>query len=174
MKIQFEIKLSDKIPGVYILEPSISIDTRGNIWSSFIKEEIERYLPTGVSFTHDKFSISKAKVLRGIHYDKKTWKLITCVWGKIYAVIVDCREESKSYLRWESFMISYERPRLLLIPPMIGNSYLVLSQEVVYHYKLAYIGEYYDADKQFSMKWNDPRLNIDWPINDPILSERDK
>ena len=94
MSIDFEVKESEIINGVWIFIPSISSDNRGNIWTSFIKSEIETLLPEGLHFKHDKFSESKHNVLRGIHGDSKSWKLVTCVYGEISQVVVDMREDS--------------------------------------------------------------------------------
>lgn len=174
MSINFSIKESKKIKGVWIITPSISRDLRGNIWTSFQKEEVEKLLPQGLFFKHDKFSESKYNVLRGIHGDEKSWKLVTCVYGEIIQVVVDCRKESPTYLKWEEFTINSENQILVLIPPNMGNSYYVCSEKAVYHYKLAYEGEYINADKQFSLKWNDPRIGIKWPTKNPILQKRDK
>ena len=127
-----------------------------------------------LSFRHDKFSYSKKNVLRGIHGDHKTWKLVTCVYGEIFQVVVDCRKNSDTYLKWEKFIIKECEPTLILIPPNMGNAFYVSSDSAVYHYKLAYEGSYVDADEQFSLKWNDPKINIHWPTTTPILSERDK
>ena len=92
----------------------------------------------------------------------------------MYCVLVDNRKESIDYLKHKTFILSRENKKQLLIPPGIGNSFLVLSEECVYNYKLSYHGEYVDHDKQFTLKWNDEKYNIFWPIEYPILSERDK
>lgn len=173
MAIEFKITKSKVIQGVYIIEPSISTDLRGNIWSSFQKKNIEKLLPANLEFIHDKFSQSEQNVLRGIHGDNKSWKLVTCVWGDILQVIVDCRVDSLTYLKHEKFRINKEQQKMILIPPNVGNSYYVYSEQAVYHYKLAYQGEYIDADDQFSIKWDDARIGIDWPSTNPILSNRD-
>ena len=159
---------------VFIIKPSISTDVRGNIWTSFIKNDIESLLPDNLYFKHDKFSKSKKNVLRGIHGDTKSWKLVTCVFGDIYQVVVDCRKNSSSYKKYEVFDINEINQISVLIPPKVGNAYYVKSNKAIYHYKLAYEGEYNDADKQFSYKWNDPTFNIKWPTKTPILSNRDK
>ncbi|MBC8182089.1 dTDP-4-dehydrorhamnose 3,5-epimerase family protein [candidate division KSB1 bacterium] len=174
MRFQFQVTESNLIKGVWIIKPSVSSDLRGNIWTSFLKEEIERLLPPGLYFKHDKFSESKKNVLRGIHGDKKSWKLVTCVYGKIQQVVVDCRKESVTYLKWHKFIINKENQFSVLIPPNMGNAYFVSSDVAVYHYKLAYNGDYIDADNQFSLNWNDSRIGIDWPNLNPILSDRDK
>lgn len=81
MTIKFDINESTEISGVYIMRPSISEDARGNIWTSFLKDKVEGFLPDDMFFKHDKFSVSKYNVLRGIHGDTKSWKLIyLCSW----------------------------------------------------------------------------------------------
>ena len=170
----FEIKKSKKIDGVLIFKPSIGEDERGIIYTSFYKDYFKEFLPENLNFKHDKFSSSKKNVLRGIHGDTKSWKLITCVYGEIYQVVVDYRKDSPTYLKWESFTINSDNPFSVLIPPNMGNSFFVKSNTAIYHYKLAYEGEYLDAEDQFSIKWNDPTIGIKWPIENPILSGRDK
>ena len=173
MSIEFDIQQSTKISGVYILTPSVSEDARGNIWTSFLKGEVEELLPDDLFFKHDKFSTSKRNVLRGIHGDTKSWKLVTCVHGEIQQVVVDMRKDSSTYKKWQSFVISQDNQQLILVPPNMGNAYYVNSSEAVYHYKLAYDGDYIDADEQFSVSWNDTSIGIKWLSNKPILSNRD-
>ena len=173
MSIEFDIQKSTEIEGVYILTPSISKDARGNIWTSFLKDEVEKLLPKDLHFKHDKFSNSRHNVLRGIHGDSKSWKLVTCVHGEIHQVVADLRKSSSTFMKWQKFIISTDNQLMVLIPPGVGNAYYVSSEQAVYHYKLAYKGEYYDANEQFSLSWNDKNLNIDWPSEEPILSSRD-
>lgn len=174
MSINFDISESEIIKGVWIVKPSIANDRRGNIWTSFLKEEIEELLPEGLSFIHDKFSKSWKNVLRGIHGDNKSWKLVTCIYGKIVQVVVDYRTESPTFGTYESFIIDENNQVSILLPPRTGNAYYVKSDIAIYHYKLSYKGDYLDADEQFTLKWDDPNLNIKWPTKTPILSNRDK
>jgi dTDP-4-dehydrorhamnose 3,5-epimerase len=173
MSIEFDVQESTEISGVYILKPSISEDTRGNIWTSFLKDEVEKLLPDDLYFKHDKFSTSKYNVLRGIHGDTKSWKLVTCVFGEIQQVVVDMRKDSPTYKQWQSFIIGQNNQLLILIPPNMGNAYYVKSSEATYHYKLAYDGNYIDADEQFSINWSDNSIGIKWLSDNPILSNRD-
>ena len=173
MSIEFEIINSKVITGVQILKPSVSNDNRGNIWTSYLKDEIDKLLPDELEFKHDKFSESKHNVLRGIHGDFKTWKLVTCVFGEIFQVVVDLRKDSPTYKKWESFLINKNNQVSILLPPGIGNAYYVSSNVAMYHYKLAYKGEYLDFKDQFTQQWNDESLNIQWPTRSPILSPRD-
>lgn len=173
MSFEFTISKSKQIDGVYIIKPNISSDLRGTIWTSFYKDTIEKLLPENLSFKHDKFSQSKYNVLRGIHGDYKSWKLVTSVFGEVHQYIIDLRKDSPTYLKWEKFIINQENQTLFLLPPMIGNAYYVSSEFAVYHYKYAYEGEYADVNEQFTHAWNDPLLNISWPTQKPVLSARD-
>jgi dTDP-4-dehydrorhamnose 3,5-epimerase len=173
MSIEFNITTSNIISDVKIIQPSVSLDKRGTIWTSYLSSEIDKLTPNNIGFIHDKFSESKKNVLRGIHGDEKTWKLVTSVYGEIYQVVVDYRESSPTYLKWDSFTINKENQKLILIPPGVGNAYYVTSDNALYHYKLAYLDEYNDVDSQFTLAWNDDRFGIKWPTNSPILSERD-
>ena len=106
MNIEFDIQQSTQISGIYILTPSVTEDVRGNIWTSFLKDEVEKFLPNDLYFKHDKFSTSKYNVLRGIHGDTKSWKLVTCVFGEIQQVVVDMRKGSPTYKQWQEFIIN--------------------------------------------------------------------
>ena len=110
MSVDFLIEESKIIQDVSILKPTISTDHRGNIWSSFTKECIESLLPDGLYFKHDKFSESRYNVLRGIHGDHKSWKLVTCVYGDIHQVVVDTRRDSSSFRKYQSFHINSKEP----------------------------------------------------------------
>ncbi|HEC1773109.1 TPA: dTDP-4-dehydrorhamnose 3,5-epimerase family protein [Campylobacter lari] len=173
MDINFDIQESKILQGVYIITPNKFRDLRGEIWTAFTEKNLGAILPKDLKFKHDKFINSHFNVLRGIHGDVKTWKLVTCVYGEVHQVVVDCRIDSPTYLKWEKFIINQNNQQLILLPPNMGNSHYVSSKEAVYYYKLAYDGEYLDAPDQFTYAWNDERIGIDWPTNSPILSERD-
>lgn len=170
----FEIIASETIDGVKIIIPSVHTDERGTLFTTFYKEVYKELIPSNLNFKHDKFSKSLSKVLRGIHGDTKSWKLVTAVYGDITQVVVDNRKGSPTYKKWQSFRINDNAPKLILLPPGVGNAFYVHSDVAIYHYKLAYQGEYLDAEDQFTLKWNDPELGIEWPNNNPILSNRDK
>ena len=87
---------------------------------------------------------------------------------------MDGRPNSKTYLQWESIILSQENHHQVLLPPKFANGHLVLSKEAVFHYKLAYNGDYNDVENQFVIKWNDERFKFDWPVSNPILHGRDK
>ena len=119
-------------------------------------------------------SVSRQNVLRGMHGDSKSWKLITCLSGVVYLVVIDNRPESPNYLKWDSIVLSETNRKQVLVPPMFANGHLVLSDTAVFFYKWSYPGEYPDVKDQFTLKWNDPKVNVHWPIDNPILSKRDK
>lgn len=124
-----------------------------------------------VEFVQDDISISTKNVLRGIHGDSETWKLISCLYGKFYFVIVNCDTNSNNFGKWESFILSDTNRLQILVPPLHGNAHLALSDTIIFHYKQS---TYYDSSKQFTYAWNDPKLNIWWPVKNPILSRRDE
>lgn len=170
---ELTVKPSEIFKDVMIFEPSVYHDLRGNIYTSYNHDLYQPHLLSEITFTHDKFAESKKDVLRGLHGDNKTWKLVSCVYGEIYEVVVDMRPESPTYKKWESYILSSENNRQVLIPPNFVNGYYVLSEKAVFHYKLAYEGDYIDADRQFTVKWDDDLLNIQWPGTNPILQPRD-
>ncbi len=145
------------------------IDKRGFYWTSWKKGLIKK-----IKFKHDKFSLSKKNVLRGLHGDTKTWKLVSCPYGKFLLVVVNFNKNSKDFLKYHKWVLSQKNGVQILIPPNYANGHLCLSKECLFHYKLSYKGSYADTNKQFSLRWNDPKLKIKWKIKKPILSERDK
>lgn len=170
----FIIVDSTLVKGVKIITPSVHNDERGTLFTTYYEEVYNDLVPTGIHFKHDKFARSLQRVLRGIHGDTKSWKLVTAVYGEISQVVVDNRKESPTYEKWERIKINGLNPKLILLPPGVGNAFYVHSPEALYHYKLAYQGDYFDAEDQFTIKWNDPKISIDWPDENPILSTRDK
>jgi dTDP-4-dehydrorhamnose 3,5-epimerase len=173
MTFGFKITESENVPGVYSITPIVATDSRGDIWTSFLKDDVEALLPEGLFFKHDKFSQSKYNVLRGIHGDFKSWKLVTCIYGEVTQVVVDLRKDSSTYLKWQSYKINKVDQKMVLIPPGCGNAYYVSSEHAVYHYKLAYEGAYTDEAEQFSVRWDDPSVGVQWPVSQPHLSKRD-
>ncbi len=105
---------------------------------------------------------------------KKEWKLVTCLYGELYFVVVDNRKDSMTYLEWDCAILNDKNRKLVLIPPGFGNSFCVLSDYSIFMYKWSYKGKYPDVKDQFTLKWNDPKIGINWPIDNPILQSRDK
>lgn len=168
------VKKSTIFEDIIIFQPSVHHDERGSIFTSYHRELYQSYLPDKFEFIHDKFAESKHNVLRGLHGDNKTWKLVSCIKGEIFQVVVDNRPDSSTYLKWESWILNEKNKLQILIPPNFVNGYYVMSQEAIFHYKLAYTGNYFDVKDQIVVKWNDKRLNINWPCTEPILQARDQ
>jgi dTDP-4-dehydrorhamnose 3,5-epimerase len=145
-------------------------DFRGEYVETYNSSE---YQEKGITcdFVQDDISVSSRNVLRGIHGDSETWKLISCLYGKFYLVVVDCRPGSKQFGKWQAFTLSDKNRLQVLVPPGFGNGHLVLSETTIFHYKQT---SYYDPAGQFTYTWNDPRLNIWWPVKNPIISRRDE
>ena len=158
------------LPGVLLITPEVSRDHRGEYVETY---NAKLYKENGITvdFVQDDMSVSKKDVLRGIHGDAETWKLISCAYGRIYCVIVDCDATSACFNTWQSFELSDETRQQVLAPPKHGVAHLVLSEKAIFHYKQS---TYYNPAKQFTYKWNDPRFNISWPVQRPILSRRDE
>ena len=154
---------------IKIFKSSAFIDNRGYYWTSWKKGQVKK-----IRFKHDKFSLSKKNVLRGLHGDTKTWKLVSCPYGKFLLVVVNFDKKSKNFLKYKSWTLSHKNRLQILIPPNYANGHLCISKECLFHYKLSYKGSYIDSNKQFSLRWNDPKLKIKWKIKKPILSKRDK
>lgn len=173
MGFQFEIIKDLTLNEVCLLKSDQFSDHRGSIWTTYRDNDFKRLgLPV---FTHDKCAVSKYQVLRGIHGDFKSWKLVSCLHGAVEQVVVDCRAGSPSFKRWTKYELQGGDGNAVLIPPGFGNAFLVTSDcGAVYNYKLSYDGQYNDAEEQFTYPWNDSSIGINWSINNPKLSLRDK
>jgi len=137
-------------------------------YSEIIKKELGKE----VEFLEDDFACSSKYVLRGIHGDDRTWKLVTCLSGKFYIVVVNCDEASPSFGKWQSFILTKENGKQVLVPPKHGHAYVVLSDNAVFHYKQSCA--YQGMEKQFTYRYDDPKFKIWWPIKNPITSQRDE
>lgn len=163
--------LKTKLEGVLLIKPpTVFEDFRGSYVETY-NEEL--YTKAGITakFTQDDISTSSRHVLRGIHGDSKTSKLISCLYGSFYFVVVNCDKSSPNFGQWESFTLSDRNRLQVLVPPKFGNGHLVLSETAIFHYKQ---DSYYDRSGQFTYLWNDPNLNLWWPIKNPIVSRRDE
>lgn len=172
-----------KLEGVLLISLKPFEDFRGEYVETFneknYSKEINKNLKgtiyqkdaLNLSFVEDDISTGTKGVIKGIHGDTKTWKLIQCLFGKFYLVVLNYNKKSKDYGKWEAFTLSDKNRLQVLIPPMYGNGHLVLSEFDIYHYKQS---TYYGLNEQFTIKWDDPEFRIWWPIKNPILSLRDE
>jgi len=151
-------------------------DHRGCYVETFNKKEynniiLQKY-GEAPEFIEDDISESSLNVLRGLHGDDKTWKLIQCLKGQLLLVVVDMRPASPTYQCWESFSLSSKNREQVLIPPNFVNGHLCMSHSCIFSYKQS--AYYTGADTQITVRWDDPAIGIDWPTHHPILSNRDK
>ena len=171
MKTYTEWSLEEtNLDGVKKIIPTNFEDFRGSyieIYNkNFMKENDIR-----INFIQDDISISYKNVLRGIHGDNTTYKLVSCLYGQFQLIVVNNNPVSRQFRKWQSFDMSIKNRFQILIPPKFGNGHLVLSNSAIFHYKQNTL---YDPSSQFTIKWNDPLYKFKWKINDPILSVRDK
>jgi len=157
------------IDGVTFYEQDSYHDFRGHYYTVYDKS-----IDSSNNYVRDKISISRKDTLRGIHGDFETTKLITCVYGEVYSVIVDNRKDSDTYLKWESHILNDKNHIGVLVPPGFVNGHLCITKECLFHYMMSYTEKYVDVEYQNVVKWNDERIGISWPINNPILAQRDK
>ena len=157
-----------KLHGVKLIVPDRFEDHRGTYMELYDSKNFKDV--TAETFVQDDISISRKGVLRGLHGDWKTTKLVTVLKGSGYALIADNRPDSPTYKMWQAFTLSDQNRNMLLLPAGIGNSVLAM-EDIIYFYKQ---NTHFEDGQQFTIKWNDPYYNIWWPIKEPILSLRDE
>lgn len=164
--------IQTKIKDLLIIEPNIFTDTRGFFYEAY---QAKRYKEAGikVDFVQDNYSQSSKGVLRGLHFQKKKpqGKLVSVLNGKVFDVAVDLRIDSPTFGEYESVILTGENKKQFYIPPGFAHGFCVLSQKADFQYKCT---DYYNPSDESGLLWNDPELQIPWPINSPILSEKDK
>lgn len=166
--------IKTKLDGVYIVEPKVFGDNRGFFMESWSKPAFDE-AGLHYDFVQDNHSLSTVKgTLRGIHFqrgDKAQAKLVRCVRGAVLDVAVDLRPQSPTYKRWTGVVLSAENHRMFLIPRGFGHGFLTLTDEVEFLYKA---DNPYAPEADGGIRWNDPDIAVDWGIDTPILSEKDK
>lgn len=160
------------IDGVLLVKPKIFGDARGYFVETWQKE---RYEDCGIAlpFVQDNHSESSKGILRGLHFQKKhpQGKLVMVSYGEVFDVAVDIRENSPTFGKWYGAILNQENQNQLWIPPGLAHGFVVLSDFAHFHYKCT---DYYHPNDEGSIRWNDPDLGIDWPIDfEPVLSDKD-
>lgn len=159
------------IEGLVLLEPQAHGDERGFLVETFRAND---WTTAGIDceFVQDNHSRSARGVLRGMHFQTEPGqaKLVRCPRGKIFDVAVDIRPGSRTFGRWEGYELSDQNHRQLFIPAGFGHGFCVLSDLADVVYKLS---SYYDPATESGFAWNDPDVGIEWPLDDPQVSERD-
>ena len=154
-----------------LFEPDVFADERGYFKETYARR---KYAEVGLDavFVQDNVSRSHRHVLRGMHYDARLAKLVQCLAGRVYDVIVDARVDSPSYLEWESYELSEANHRQLFVPAGFAHGFLTLSDEALVSYKQT---EHYDPDHERGIGWDDPAVGIVWPlVEEPIVSAKDR
>ena len=159
-----------RLNNVIQIIPSEFKDQRGS-YVEINKKEFFQKKKLKINFIQDDISVSKKNVLRGLHGDSKTWKLISCLFGEFQLIVVNNDQKSNQYKKWESFKLSAKNRKQILVPPKFGNGHLVLSEKAIFYYKQ---NTQYDRKSQFTIKWNDPSFKFKWLRKKVILSKRDK
>ncbi len=161
-----------KLDGVLIVEPTIYSDNRGIFFECYSKR---KYLEQGVKeeFVQDNHSISEKGTLRGLHYQVSGGqaKLVRVTRGRVFDVVVDIRKESPTFGQWVGIELSGENFKQVYIPIGFAHGFCVLSDSAEFLYKCS---NYYSPEDERGIIWNDPDIAIDWPIKNPILSEKDQ
>lgn len=159
------------LPGCVVIEPQVFGDARGFFFESFNRDKLAA---NGLQpqFVQGNVSSSSKGVLRGLHYQwpKPQGKYISVVEGEVWDVAVDVRRGSPHFGRWTAVVLSAENKRHFWIPEGFAHGFAVLSERAVFSYLCT---ETYDAKADAGIRWDDPALAIDWPVRDPVLSEKD-
>ncbi|KHS85376.1 dTDP-4-dehydrorhamnose 3,5-epimerase [Pectobacterium brasiliense] len=161
------------IHGAKIVQPKVFGDARGFFLETFEKRRYQEMLDIDVEFVQDNHSRSSKGVLRGLHFQKTNpqGKLVRVVRGEVFDVAVDIRHGSSTYGKWYGVLLSEENKTQFWLPPGLAHGFVVLSDTADFEYKCT---DYYDPSDEGCLLWNDPELGIEWPIADPLLSEKDK
>lgn len=168
----FEFKKM-KIPDVILIKPKVFEDKRGFFMETYKKPDFENAGIKG-DFIQDNHSKSKYGVLRGLHFQKEPYaqaKIVRCIKGVIYDVAVDLRKNSPTFGKWVGVILSEHNKYQLYIPRGFAHGFLVLSEEAEVVYK---VDNLYAPGYEGGLIWNDPDVGIEWPIDDPIISEKDE
>ena len=167
--------IKTSIEGVIVIEPTAFGDERGFFMETYQKED---FYNNGITadFVQDNHSMSAKGVLRGMHYqiNHPQSKLVRCVAGEVFDVVIDLRKNSPTFGHWEGVTLSAENKKQLFIPKGFAHGFLVLSDKAELIYK---VDDYYHPNDEGGIMWNDPQIGINWPITDGmelILSEKDK
>jgi dTDP-4-dehydrorhamnose 3,5-epimerase len=161
------------LPEVKIIEPKVFGDARGFFLESFNAREFAERVEAGVEFVQDNHSRSAKGVLRGLHYQIQhaQGKLVRVVSGEVYDVAVDIRRSSPNFGKWVGVRLSAENQRQIWVPPGFAHGFVVMSASADFLYKTT---DYWFAEHERSIAWNDPQIGIDWPIEgEPIVAAKD-
>jgi len=166
------MKVSEtELEGVLLIEPRVFSDSRGHFLEAY---QETRYAAAGIQgpFVQDNLVMSARHVLRGLHLQNPhgQGKLVQALEGEIFDAAVDARWGSSSFGKWFGAILSAANHRQIYVPPEFAHGYVVLSDGALVSYKTT---DFYTPDAETAVAWDDPDIGIDWPVADPVLSERD-
>ncbi|TDB55448.1 dTDP-4-dehydrorhamnose 3,5-epimerase [Bacillus sp. CBEL-1] len=165
--------IKTKFDDAVVIEPKVFGDHRGFFTESYNKTLFVQH-GIDMDFIQDNHSLSQQSgTLRGMHYQlapKAQTKLVRVTRGAIYDVIIDIRKGSPTYGQWQGFILSADNKRQLLVPKGFAHGFCTLVENTEVQYK---VDELYSPEHDRGIAWNDPVLKIDWPVNEPVLSEKD-
>lgn len=164
--------IETELAGVLVIEPQSYRDARGFFLETFQKDRYAQLAGISLPFVQDNHSRSTRGVLRGLHAQKQhpQGKLVRVTRGEVFDVAVDIQPASSTFGRWVGAFLSDENHRQLWIPPGYAHGFLVLSDVADFEYKCT---DLYYADDEIGMIWNDPHVGIEWPLTDPVVSDKD-
>jgi dTDP-4-dehydrorhamnose 3,5-epimerase len=165
--------ISSKIAGVKTIKPTVFGDARGFFLETFEKKRYQEMLGIDLDFVQDNHSRSSKGVLRGLHFQTHNpqGKLVRVVRGEVFDVAVDIRVGSPTFGQWEGVILSEENKTQFWVPPGLAHGFVVLSDIADFEYKCT---DYYDPSSEGCLIWNDPMVGIEWPVENPLLSNKDK
>jgi len=162
------------LEGAYIVEPTFIQDERGAFMRTYCKREFQQinFSDEWVQFNHS--ITSKKGTVRGMHFQNPPFgevKLVRCIVGSVYDVVIDLRKGSKTFLKWISVELSSQNKRMLFIPRGFAHGFQTLEAncELIYHHS-----EFYHTEAEDGLRYNDPIIGINWPADVSLISERDK
>ena len=164
--------IKTKLDGCVIIEPNVFGDDRGFFLETFQAARYGDEAGIDLPFVQDNHSRSAKGVLRGLHFQKTKpqGKLVRVVRGEVYDVAVDIRDGSKTFGQWEAVLLSEENKKQFWVPPGVAHGFVGLTETADFEYKCT---DYYDPSDEGSILWSDPDLGISWPIDNPVLSDKD-
>jgi dTDP-4-dehydrorhamnose 3,5-epimerase len=166
--------LPTEIKDVIIIEPIVFQDDRGLFFESFQQEKFNELIGQQISFVQDNESVSKKGVLRGLHYQNPPFaqgKLVRVIKGSVLDVAVDIRKNSPTYGEHVAVLLSSENKRQLWIPEGFAHGFIALEDETIFQYKCT---NFYHSASEQALLWNDKTLQINWSIDQPLLSPKDE